>query len=30
MQLLMAETRMSDAIRCGHFANVVGQRKFIR
>jgi hypothetical protein len=30
MQLLISGLKMSDATRCAHFANVVGQRKLIR
>jgi hypothetical protein len=30
MQLLIAGPRMSDAVRCNHFANAVVQRKLIR
>jgi Cu+-exporting ATPase len=30
MQLLIAEPRMSGAIRCGHFASAAGQGKLIR
>jgi hypothetical protein len=29
MQLLIAELKMSDVLRCAHFANAVVQRKLI-
>jgi hypothetical protein len=29
MQFVSAELKMSDAIRCAHFANAAGQRKLI-